>query len=43
MVGFGYMHIMLQSNDDGWIVLQVTICSEPDESGIRLSVQQAMQ
>jgi hypothetical protein len=37
------MHIKLQLSDDGWIVLQVTICSEPDESGIHLSLQQAMQ
>jgi hypothetical protein len=37
------MRIKLQLNDDGCIVLQVTICSELDESGIHLSLQQAMQ
>jgi hypothetical protein len=43
MAGFGFMHIKLQLNDDGWIVLQVTIRSKPDEIGIHLSLQQAMQ
>jgi hypothetical protein len=43
IAGFGSMHQVAVINDDGWIVLQVTICSEPDESGIHLSLQQAMQ
>ena len=29
-------------NDDGWIVLQVTFYSEPDESEIHLSLHQTM-
>ena len=30
-------------NDDDWIVLQVTFCSEPDESGIHQSLMYSRQ